>query len=197
MKIGKSLPDLEAEITRQLSAKRDFLAPARRLHVSSNGHTNLRWEGGEQAYSVNTNVHSQLAQYTGVPQSFYEFLRARVETLRVPVTMPPTSASMGEEADARQLRLCEDSPLFDTVVNRLLRDKASDEKRLIRTLDDKARALLSASYNPDLDNYDVYTAAAQAMLTSGLSPNDVVSSELTDTRLYLKVISPRLVGTWP
>ena len=194
MKIGKSLPVLEAEIARQHNAKRDFLAPARRLHVSSNGHTDLRWAGGEQAYSVNTNTHAQIAQYTGVPLSFYEFLRARTETLRVPVTMPPTALSTGENVDAGQLRLCEDNPLFDVTINRLLHDKASDEKRLIRTLDGKARALLSASYNPDLDNLDVYTSAAQAMLASGLSPDDVVSSEVTDTRLYLKVISPGLVG---
>ena len=43
MKTGKTLPDLEAELKRQC-AKRDFLAPARLLHVRSNGHTDLAWQ---------------------------------------------------------------------------------------------------------------------------------------------------------
>ena len=192
MKTGRSLPDLEAELTRQCSAKRDFLAPARLLHVRSNGHTDLAWSQ-EHAYVVNDNAHAQLAEYAGIPRAFYEFLRARTENLRVPVTMPPAALPMNMEPDARQLRLAEDSPLFDVTVNRLLHEKA-DDRRLVRTLDGKARALLSSSYNPDLDNWDVYGAAVQALLASGLSPDDVVSSEVTDTRLYLKVVSPRLTG---
>ena len=192
MKTGRSLPDLEAELTRQCSAKRDFLAPARLLHVRSNGHTDLAWSQ-EHAYVVNDNAHAQIAEYAGIPRAFYEFLRARTENLRVPVTMPPAALPMNMEPDTRQLRLAEDSPLFDVTVNRLLHEKEGD-KRLIRTLDGKARALLSSSYNPDLDNWDVYGAAVQALLASGLSPDDVVSSEVTDTRLYLKVVSPRLKG---
>ena len=193
MKTGKPLPDLEAELKRQCGMKRDFLAPARLLNVRSNGHTDLMWQGSEQPYPLNTNAHSQIAQYVGIPQSFYEFLRARATSLRVPVSLPPTAPMLGETVDPSQLRLAEDTPLFDVVVNRLLHGKEGDT-RLIRTLDGNARALLSSSFSTDLDNWDVYAASVQAILASGLCQEDVASSEITDTRLYLKVVSPRLKG---
>ena len=193
MKTGKTLPDLEAELKRQCGMKRDFLAPARLLNVKSNGHTELAWTGSEQPYPLNANAHSQIAQYVGIPQGFYEFLRTRAETLRVPIPLPPTVPILGEAVDPNQLRLAEDTALFDIVVNRMLHSK-SEEKRLIRTLDGTARALLSSSFSTDLDNYDVYAASVQAILASGLCQEDVVSSEITDTRLYLKVVSPRLKG---
>lgn len=193
MKTGKTLPDLEAELKRQCGMKRDFLAPARLLHVRSNGHTDLAWQGSEQPYPLNANAHTQVAQYVGIPQGFYEFLRARADTLRVPVSLPPTAPVPQELENPNQLRLCEDTPLFDVMVNRLLHGKEGDT-RLIRTLDGTARALLSSSFSTDLDNYDVYAASVQAILASGLCQEDVVSSEITDTRLYLKVVSPRLKG---
>lgn len=192
MKTGKTLPDLEAELKRQCGRKRDFLAPARLLHVRSNGHTDLAWSQ-EHAYAVNDNAHGQIAQYVGIPQSFYEFLRARAETLRVPVSLPPTAPIPGDLEDPNQLRLAEETLLFDVVVNRLLHGRGGDT-RLIRTLDGTARALLSSSFSTDLDNYDVYAASVQAILANGLCQEDVVSSEITDTRLYLKVVSPRLKG---
>ena len=193
MKTGKTLPDLEAELKRQCGMKRDFLAPARLLHVRSNGHTDLAWQGSERPYPLNANAHTQIAQYVGIPQGFYEFLRARANTLRVPVSLPPVAPVPGEAEDPSQLRLAEETPLFDVLVNRLLHGKEGDT-RLIRTLDGTARALLSSSFSTDLDNYDVYAASVQAILASGLCQEDVVSSEITDARLYLKVVSPRLKG---
>ena len=99
MKTGKTLPDLEAELKRQCAAKRDFLAPARLLNVRSNGHTDLDWQGSEQPYPLHANAHSQIAQYVGIPQAFYEFLRTRAETLRVPVSLSPTVPNLGEAVD--------------------------------------------------------------------------------------------------
>ena len=192
MKTGRTLPDLEAELKRQCSRKRDFLAPARLLQVKSNGQTDLAWSQ-EHIYGLNDTAHTQLADYVGIPRAFYEFLRTRAETLRVPVSLPPALPVVADLHDTNQLRLAEETPLFDVVVTRLLHSKA-DDQRLIRTLDGKARALLSSSYNPDLDNWDVYAAAVEAILASGLSPDNVLSSEVTETRLYLKVVSPRLVG---
>lgn len=62
------------------------------------------------------------------------------------------------------------------------------EKRMIRTLDNKARAFLSSKYRP-LDNYDLVETILPAILESDCQ---VESCEVTESRLYLKAISPRI-----
>jgi hypothetical protein len=178
MKQGRTLPDLAAELNRAANAKRDFIAPAGRLRVESNGHTNLiLHEAG--SYEVNEIAHGQLAEYIGVPKGFYDRLRAATGELQVGTF----------EGDGRGQRI--ERPLFDVVANRLLRSRETD-RRLVRTLDGKARAFLSENFSLDLDNYDVFAAAARAMEQAGLCPDDVAACEVTERRLYLKVVSPRL-----
>lgn len=62
------------------------------------------------------------------------------------------------------------------------------ENRLIRTLDGKVRAFLSSSYRA-LDNYDLAEAALPVLQENNCQ---VVSSELTETKMYLKAILPSL-----
>jgi len=64
------------------------------------------------------------------------------------------------------------------------------EKRMVRTLDDTARAFLSDRYRP-IDNYDLLDAVLPRILELGC---DVQSCELTQTRMYLKVTTPRLTA---
>ena len=66
-------------------------------------------------------------------------------------------------------------------------------KRMIRTLDGKVRGVLSSKFRP-LDNYDLANAVLPLLLESGAQ---IVSSELTDTRLYLKAILPSLSDELP
>ena len=60
--------------------------------------------------------------------------------------------------------------------------------RMIRTLDHTARALLSDRYRP-LENEDLAQAVLPAIMDMGL---DVMSSQITDTRLYLKCVDPKV-----
>lgn len=62
------------------------------------------------------------------------------------------------------------------------------EGRLVRTLDGKVRAFLSSSYRC-LDNYDLADAALPVLQENNCQ---VVSSELTETKMYLKAILPSL-----
>ncbi len=62
------------------------------------------------------------------------------------------------------------------------------ENRLIRTLDGKVRAFLSSSYRA-LDNYDLAEAALPVLQESKC---EVVSAELTETKMYVKAILPSL-----
>lgn len=65
----------------------------------------------------------------------------------------------------------------------------SDDRRLLRTLDGKARAFLSDRYKR-IDHYDI----AQAVLPIVTQIPDVqfVSCNITEDRMYIKAVNPRL-----
>lgn len=62
-------------------------------------------------------------------------------------------------------------------------------QRMIRTLDDKARAFLSDRYRP-MDNQELAEAVLPVIADLGC---EVVSAEITDRRLYLKAVDKSVV----
>lgn len=84
--------------------------------------------------------------------------------------------------------LAEQPDLLAANVNRWL--VAQPAKKLIRTLDNEVRAVLSDSYRP-LDNLDLAEAVLPRLI--GLNAT-VISSEVTDNRFYLKAITDRIQG---
>lgn len=62
------------------------------------------------------------------------------------------------------------------------------ERRMVRTLGSNVRAFLSDRFRP-IDNYDLLDAVLPRLLELGCS---VRSCDLTPTRMYLKVTTPRL-----
>lgn len=67
------------------------------------------------------------------------------------------------------------------------------EPRMVRTLDGDMRAFMSNGYRA-LDNYDLLDAALPPMAEIGV---EVVSCEVTATRLYLKVVDKRIMRDLP
>ena len=68
---------------------------------------------------------------------------------------------------------------------------SSNEKRLIRTLDNHARAFLSDRYQR-IDHADVAEVVLPALsVVAGL---DIVSCEITDRKLYIKAVTARVQG---
>ncbi|MBI3654120.1 MAG: DUF932 domain-containing protein [Acidobacteria bacterium] len=83
-------------------------------------------------------------------------------------------------------RLQKEQPaLLDTNVNTLF--QAGTDRRMVRTLDGKARAFLSDRYRR-LDNFDLAEAVLPELVEKQLH---FESCEITDRKIYLKVISPR------
>lgn len=81
-----------------------------------------------------------------------------------------------------------DPALLDYNVNRWF--DRTPEKRLVRTLDGRARSFLSDTYRP-LDNFDLSSVVLPRILDLKL---DVKSSEITERRLYIQAVTPRLTG---
>ena len=172
MKEGRPLPELATELQRQADAKRDYIAPSERLSVSSNGRTEMIL--GEP-FPVTDIAHGQIADYLDIPKAYYDRLREKSEELTV---RDPNDYAV-------------ERTLFDVTVNSLLASKGP-QRRLVRTLDGQVRAFLSDSFSVDLDNADVYRVAARVIEEAGLGPENVLSAEVTEKRLYMKVVSPRI-----
>ncbi len=77
--------------------------------------------------------------------------------------------------------------LLDQNVNTWL--KGDEERRMLRTLDGQVRAVLSDRYRR-LDNYDL--AEAVLPILQRMEGARFESVELTSTRMYLKVVTPRV-----
>jgi hypothetical protein len=82
----------------------------------------------------------------------------------------------------------EQPELLDRNVNAWL-ERDEGERQLLRTLDGKVRAILSERYR-HLDNYDLLEHVLPTL--QRLPDARLESVELTETRLYLKVITPRV-----
>lgn len=67
---------------------------------------------------------------------------------------------------------------------------SNPERRMIRTLNGQARAFLSDRYHR-LDNFDLAEAVLPILAEMGEGIR-IVSTELTDSRMYIKVINERL-----
>lgn len=86
-------------------------------------------------------------------------------------------------------RMMQEEPeLLATNVNRWLHKKPRGA--MVRGLGDSARALLSDSYRP-LDNIDVAEHLLPTLAGKGL---EIKSAEITEKRLYIQAVSPRLTG---
>lgn len=87
-------------------------------------------------------------------------------------------------------RLREDHPgLLRDNVNHLM-EHEPPKTRLVRTLDGVARAFLSNSYRMDMDNWDIVNAVLPIL--SRVEGLDVKSCSVTETRMYIKALFPKL-----
>ena len=89
-------------------------------------------------------------------------------------------------------RMKEQNPaLLDHNINSWFQDM--DALRMIRTLDDRARAFLSDKYLP-IDNYEIASRVLPIIDKVVHLNGDNVSCELTERSMYLKVINHKMEG---
>ena len=169
MKAGRSISEMAAEIERQNETKRDFKAPTDKLNIVADRVTTdqpieikltMKTNGGGnvERFGITSLAHEQLAQHVGIPQKYYDRMKA------------------------------EAPELLASNANHWLH--TAPQTRLVRTLDGKARAFLSNRYRA-IDNYDVAQGILPVLLEQGNGLN-IESSEITERRMYLKVINRRM-----
>ena len=161
MKQGKTLNELVRTVTEQVKSRHDYIADTRNVRFKAS-------EGG---------VHMDLQKPSGAETfGMTDLFHNQVSTnMRIP--------------KAYYDRMKQESPeLLAHNVNHWMQNEP--QKRMVRTLDKKARAFMSDKYRP-LDNYDLMNAILPRLSDVEL---EVMSCELTDTRLYIKAVSPKATG---
>jgi hypothetical protein len=160
MKVGMPLTELAAELHRQAESKRDYLADTRAIRLEPTP--------GESAPVIMHGVNGGLA-------------------LR-PTAHAQLAAAVGIPKPYYDRMLADAPDLLAANVNRWL--TAQPVRKLVRTLDGAARAILSDSYRP-LDNFDLAEAVLPTLV--GVEA-EVVSCDVTDARFYLKAVTKRVEG---
>lgn len=164
MKTGLTLEQLAAEITRQQSAKEDYVVNTGNLRLESYGpDLTLRVLDSDGAdriepLEIGDIAHRQIGTHLSIPAKYYERMRS------------------------------EDPGLLAHNVNTWL--ERTPAQRMIRVLDGKARAYLSNRYLR-MDNYSI--ASAVLPILAEIPDVRIESCQITDSRMYIKAVNPRLV----
>lgn len=193
MKQGRSIAEVLRELQRQNTMKRDFITPARALHLEDDGRTfvmngvpGANVNGGSVASEEsagNTMVldttplfHRQVASSLGIPAKYYDLMQDQKPELLAD-NVNSWLSDRDQNYMVRSMRgmgsVNGETELVDTGVNTSL----------------LARAFLSDRYRR-IDNMDV--AATVLPLFAGSDQFEIVSSEVTSVRMYIKILNHRL-----
>jgi len=171
MKTGKSLEEMAKELVRIKASARDFVVPTERLQAEAAADADsspirLAFENGEKhSFGLNHWAASQLAGYTDIPKNYFDRIADENPTLLA------SNVNHGLERLAKSAR-----------------QERRQESRMLRTLDGNVRGLLSSRYRI-LDAHDMFEAVFPTLLDEQMQ---VVSSEITERRLFIKALSNRL-----
>lgn len=164
--------DMVAEIERQSKLKRDFVADSRCIEMQHPASDEDSFTLGLFAGAADDRGEDRV-EYFGVSDRFHEQVGSRHA---IPKAYYDRLRSQAPE-------------LLVANVNHWF--KADGNRKLVRTLDGRARAYLSDRYRA-LDNYDLLQAALPELMKQ---PNiQIVSCEVTEARMYLKAVFPKLEG---
>lgn len=163
MNRGKTLTELAQELERQRTSRADF--------VADQGAIEVRVVEGEI-------VAEGLPKLNAVPFTNYAH-KQLADHLEIP-------ARYYDRMQANQPQL-----LAENINTWLHADP--ENKRMLRLLDGRVRAVLSEKYRP-LDNIELAEAVIPTLLEHEIQ---IVSSELTETRMYIKGILPSLSDKLP
>ena len=167
MKTGRSLQELAIEMDRQQAAKKDFIVDQGALSVTAA-------DGG-----ISLNVGSSAGGVLNLSQySVNEIAHRQIgQHLKIPTSYYDRMRSEYPE-------------LLTQNINGWF-SRTPTTKRMLRTLDGTARAFLSDRYRR-IDNFEV--AQTVLPIIGGMEGANIESCELTDSRMYIKVVNPRVTA---
>lgn len=170
MKQGKTLQEFAAELKRQAESKRDYIVDTRELKVL------VESPGFGTGGTVTLGFRLEKDGRTHILQ--YEIGRVAHRQIAEWAKIPARYYNY----------MLENAPDL-LAVNVMTWFQRRPARRMVRTLDGRVRAFLSDRYRR-IDNYDVAEVVlSEIAQVPGLR---VESCEITEERMYLKVVNPRL-----
>ena len=163
MKTGRNLQEVLVELNRQNQAKQDFISPAQGMRLREDGHT----------FELN-HLTTDRQMTFGTTSLFHR----------------QVASALGIPAKYYDLMQSQKPELLAENVNAWFADRTSSY--MVRSMDysgQVARALLSERYRR-IDNMEIATSVLP--LFAGNDQYEVMSCEVTENRLYLKVVNHRL-----
>ncbi len=168
MKIGRTLQELAIELERQQNAKRDLLVETPALSIAPD------IQAGRMALNINKGPGDD-----GIVE---------IESMGInDIAHRQIGQHLGIPARYYDKMHNEYPGLLAANVNGWFEKTPST--RMIRTLDGRARAFLSDRYRR-IDNFEV--AETVLPIIRDMNGATIESCELTDARMYLKVVNPRI-----
>ena len=169
MKTGKDLMQLATELQFLKENSKDYIVPTAKMETSfERGILGLHLDNGS-SYTISPVAHQQLATYSEIPKGYYDKLF---------VENPEILSSCINHG-------------FQMAINMALAAKRpKHDARLLRTVGAHARAFLSDRYRV-LDSYDLFETVAPVLIDNQFQ---VLSSELTDKRMYIKAVTDKVQG---
>lgn len=164
MQKGMPIQELYAEVVRQSERKFDVVGNTTMFRMRSLGGYEPHIDLGDNGeFPLTPYTHGQVAQHLHIPKPYYNRMMA------------------------------EQPELFDQSVNTWLRAAPPAQRRLVRTLDGRARAFLSDGYL-DLDNIDLmrWMFNEGGLNELGHTDLEVVSTALTPSNMYIKFQLPSM-----
>ncbi len=178
MKQGKPLAEVLSELQYQNKMKRDYVAPAKAFRLEDNGETFTlsRNDGTQEMFNTTDLFHRQIGSTLDIPAKYYDQMRK----LKPELLARNVNAWFGDREQNYMIR----SMRYDeyTSDGRSTSDVSPQNPSV-------ARALLSDRYRR-IDNTEIATAVLP--LFAGQSDMEIISSAVTDTRLWLKVLNHKL-----
>ena len=162
MKTGRSLIELATELERQRAAKRDFISDTRNISLDA-------VDGGFQLSLRNDQNH--VVEMMGLNEN----ARRQIGTM------------LKSPAPYYDRMRTEYPELLTENINGWFQH--NPQTRMIRTLDGNARAVLSDKYRR-IDNFEI--AETVLPILGEIEDARIESCEVTESRMYLKVVNPRL-----
>lgn len=160
---GTSLTDIAQRLITINERKKDVVVDVSNLAMAND--SNLAVINGEtHSFQPTTWAHQQIASYSDVPKAYYDRLKSENKTLLA------SNVNHGFIRNVQQSK-----------------ENGKNEARLVRLLDGNVRAFLSSRYRI-LDSFDMLTAVLPLMDESKMK---VVSSEITERRLFIKALSQK------
>ena len=172
MKQGRTLPEVLTELQRQNEMKKDFIVPAQSMRMNADGRT-FEIRGSNDAFSTTDLFHRQIGSALGIPAKYYDQMRK----LKPDLLAQNVNAWFGDKTQSYMIRSMDYGAYGDA--------HSADAHNGSRV----ARALLSDRYRR-IDNMEI--ASAVLPLFAGQPDMEVMSCEVTEHRMYLKIVNKRL-----